>query len=191
LIALVYANYAGAQEVAWVTTERLVRETGAGRSTVLEARKKLIARKWLVEERAATPRAAAHYRLTVPGPDSGRLESGPPDCGRPEAGAWGPESTADRGVESRPNPSQTASNDPPKAGTAHKNEPSAWRALDTINRLRHLGLPTDELVSGAYRLGADGDPFDGYKQIKARTEDLRGIRSTPAFVRSLWKDRAA
>lgn len=59
---------------------------------------------------------------------------------------------------------------------AHENDSRARSALERITRERRLPVSAAELLPHAYRLG-HGDPWEGYREVKTRTEaTLDGAR---------------
>lgn len=88
------------------------------------------------------------------------------------------------------NPSSNPSNGRLKKYPQHKHEQNAERALATLITDRSLPLPLDELMSHAYRLG-NGDPWDGYLEVKVLTElQLDTARDPAAAVRARLKHAA-
>lgn len=76
---------------------------------------------------------------------------------------------------SHPVPSHPA----PKGGAGgHEHEPNARRALAALG----VDVPTDELLRIAYAAGRDGDPWDGYRQVKHELQSFGGSIRDPAAV---------
>lgn len=73
---------------------------------------------------------------------------------------------------------------PYSAPTPHEHEPNAISALTTLCKDWHLSLSADDLLPEAYRIG-NGNPWDGYLEIKAATQQgFSGARNPDAVLRT-------
>lgn len=64
----------------------------------------------------------------------------------------------------------------------HAYEPNALAALTTLRADSHLTVPLHELLSLSYQAG-DGDPWQGYKAVKAAALSLNGARDHGKVLR--------
>lgn len=65
-IAMIYAEHARDQRIAWASLDTLVTKTGLGRTQAKKWRGDLINGGWLVEIQKATHHRATHYVLSIP-----------------------------------------------------------------------------------------------------------------------------
>ena len=198
LVAVVMSRYATQDGTVWVTNDVLAAKTGLSLRTVINKRNALTAAGWLTVLEPARQHRATVYLLSFPSSVHAAGDDPADDVQGCNPEPPGVQPATARGATGAPNtdtPGNTPStrprggagrNHPTDTGrTGHPHEPTARAALQTVAEDPRCPIPVPELLDLAYRVGRDGDPWDGYLRLKpALTTSLDGARAPLAVLRS-------